>query len=260
MQKVNKINKKIIKIAYLLIVFTILISLVIPQFVVSAAEPDLVVEITESADVDLTIKCYPDPSLNDEKTLKLWKLLDMTIYQDGVEIFKGKSDEIPNPLIKAYKLKQKETTILDVKVNFSKEADNEVQGIPFKMFWNFEANGENGAKINLSTNSFYYNGNINPGDLLEYTIIIDNNGDVLVSRGPKNDPGTVVETSKPAPTAPTPTTPVPVTVDTGVEGANPVNEVSTLILGLSLLLIIIIVCIILVQSANDKKNKKNNEN
>jgi hypothetical protein len=248
MPKIKRKNGNLFKIIYITMVFILLACIILPQAVIAAEDPDLIVEIRDSADVEMKIRCYPDQELiKDPKVAMLWEYLNMTITQDDVVIYKGKANRIPDPLVEHKKLARKATSRIDVVINFSKNADNYVQGTPLRMLWDFEASGENGANVQLSSDHFYYNGNINPGDVLKYSMVINNSGDRDIV-----PPST--SSTPPAPSSNPPIAP-PTGVDTGVTGTESTNNIPTFVIFAVIIVAIISLTLIIVQFVQKRREK-----
>jgi len=144
--------------------------------VLAEGEPDLTVTLLQCCDAEFRVSAVTWDDTGDPMSRELAKVLEFTITVDGEQVYTGSADEIPTPVFDWTELGLGEVMEIDVDFVFHKDAGNQFQGVPFKMTWYFEARDMDQVIVQLSDDVFYHNGNINPGDHLNYKIKVINSG------------------------------------------------------------------------------------
>lgn len=136
-------------------------------------EADLKIIVEDIKSLEFRATKVEIPNLDDPAMKKLMGYMTMSVTVKGNEVFKGSCDKLPEPIFDWVTFPANRFIVIDVTIEFDKWADNTVQGIPFEMIWHFQTQDERMHEMTVNkTGDFYTNGNVNPGDVLKYQIMV----------------------------------------------------------------------------------------
>lgn len=138
-----------------------------------AQTPDLEIVFVNGKAVQFHIEKVTIPNLSDARVKALMHAFTMTVTMDGVQVFRGRCDELPEPLFAPVLIHTQGPMQMNIILEFDKWAGNMFQGIPYTIQFQFASVDEEMHQIHLSKKVFNVNGNVNPGDRLQYQIVAD---------------------------------------------------------------------------------------
>lgn len=176
---INKITNSCVKTVCLLLVFLSIAGFTAGSMSAAGtkpSEPDLTVEAYDCATVSIRASQIINQLADNAEATRLLDYLTFIITHEGEELFRGKYNAIPTPVIDYITLKTGESYKIDVEIDFDIDTPNELQGQPLDLKWKFDSMGERGASLRMNKDNFYHNANINPGDKLYFRILLKNSG------------------------------------------------------------------------------------
>ena len=167
----------------------------------AGTEPDLTVTVNAAGSCQFRIaqvKNGETGSLAGEEAIRL---MHFEIKTDEETLFEGPGSALLKTVFDWINLRPDEVLNLYVTAEFDVNAGNEYQGVPFAWTFGFESQDLYKTQIGLSSREFYYNPNVDPGDILTFSIRVINNptGETRPTE-PTNptEPGEQGTTTKPA--------------------------------------------------------------